>query len=146
MRIVFGADHAGYELKRELVEGLRETGKYRLDDIGVRTLEPADYADIAHQAAELLLRGHCDRAVLIDATGTGMSIAANRHAGIRAACCSDVFTARSSRAHQDTNVLALGGRVLGIGLAWEIVDAWLATEFTGTERHQRRVRKIEMHT
>jgi ribose 5-phosphate isomerase B len=142
MRIVLGADHGGFDLKRELVEGLRDL-KYEVDDIGSFTADPADYPDYAHVASQGIVSGKYERAILIDGTGVGMAITCNRYRGIRAAACADVFSARYSRAHHDCNVLALGGRVLGVGLAWEIVNVWLATAFGGGDRHVRRLGKIE---
>lgn len=142
LRIVVGADHAGFELKRELVEGLREL-KHVVEDIGTFSADPSDYADFAHGAVQYVLSGKAERAILVDGTGVGMAITANRYPGIRAAACSDVFTARYSRAHQDANVLALGARVIGVGLAWDIVNVWLSTAFGGGDRHLRRIAKIE---
>lgn len=142
MRLVLAADHGGLDLKRELVEGLRELA-YTVEDLGTHASEPTDYPDFAHLGVRRILEGHADRAILVCGTGIGMSIAANRYTGIRAACVSDVFSARYSRAHNDANVLALGGRVLGVGLAWEIVNIWLTTPFSGGERHVRRIGKME---
>ncbi len=141
-RLVLGSDHGGLELKKELVDGLREGG-YIITDIGTHSAEAADYSDFAHQAAHGILGGKFDRAILVCGTGVGMAISANRHPGIRAVNCMDVFTARYARSHNDTNVLALGGRVIGFGLAWEVVKTWLTTEFTGDPRHVRRIAKIE---
>ena len=142
MRIALGADHGGYDLKTELVEGLRDL-KYVIDDLGAFSTEPFDYPDVAHAAAQGVAQGSYERAILVCGTGIGMAIVANRYPGVRAATCGDVFTARYSRAHNDANVLTLGGRVIGVGLAWEIVNVWLATPFGGGERHVRRVAKIE---
>jgi ribose 5-phosphate isomerase B len=142
MKIALGADHGGFELKKELVEGLREL-KYTVDDLGAFSTEPFDYPDVAHVAANGVAQGGYDRAILLCGTGVGMAIVANRYRGVRAANCTDVFTARYSRAHNDSNVLTLGGRVLGVGLAWEIVNVWLATPFGDDERHKRRVAKID---
>jgi ribose 5-phosphate isomerase B len=142
MKIALGADHGGFELKKELVEGLRDL-KYVVDDLGAFSTEPFDYPDIAHVAAKGVVQGTYERAILCCGTGIGMAIVANRYPGIRAANCSDVFSARYARAHNDANVLTLGGRVLGVGLAWEIVNVWLATQFGGGERHVRRVAKID---
>jgi ribose 5-phosphate isomerase B len=142
MRIALGADHGGFELKRELVEGLRDL-KYVIDDLGTFSTDPFDYPDVAHTAANGVAQGTFERAILVCGTGVGMCIVANRYRGVRAANCGDVFSARYSRAHNDTNILTLGGRVLGVGLAWEIVNVWLATPFGGGERHVRRVEKID---
>jgi ribose 5-phosphate isomerase B len=142
MRIALGADHAGFELKRELVDGLRDL-KYIVDDLGTFTPDPCDYPDVAHRAAQELASGAFDRAILIDGTGVGVAIVANRYRGVRAANCVDIFSARFSRQHHDSNVLCLGGRVLGVGLAWELVNVWLSTEFSGEERLLRRLAKID---
>ncbi len=142
MKIALGADHGGYELKKELVEGLREL-KYVVDDLGGFSTEPYDYPDVAHVAAQGVASGTYDRAILVCGTGVGMAIVANRYRGVRAANCVDAFSARYSRAHNDANVLTLGGRVVGVGLAWELVNVWLSTEFGGGERHVRRVAKID---
>ena len=141
-KIALGADHGGFELKRELVEGLRDL-KYVVDDLGAFSAEPSDYHDVAHVAARGIAEGIYERALLVCGTGVGMAIVANRYRGVRAANCTDVFSARYSRAHNDANVLTLGGRVLGVGLAWEIVNVWLATPFGGGDRHVRRVAKID---
>jgi ribose 5-phosphate isomerase B len=142
MKIALGADHGGFELKKELVEGLRDL-KYVVDDLGAFSVEPSDYPDVAHVAARGIAEGTYERAILLCGTGVGMAIVANRYRGVRAANCTDVFSARYSRAHNDANVLTLGGRVVGVGLAWEIVNVWLATPFGGGDRHVRRVAKID---
>ncbi len=141
-RIVLGSDHGGFELKKELAEGLREGG-YAITDIGTHSTDASDYSDFAHQACRGLLAGKFDRGILICGTGVGMAISANRHPGVRAVNCMDVFTARYARQHNDTNILTLGGRVIGFGLAWEVVKTWLTTEFSGDPRHVRRIGKIE---
>jgi ribose 5-phosphate isomerase B len=141
-RIALGADHGGFDLKRELVEGLREL-KYIVDDLGAFSSDPFDYPDVAHIAARGVADGTYERAILVDGTGVGMAIVANRYPGVRAANCSDFFSARYSRAHNDSNVLTLGGRVVGVGLAWELVNVWLSTEFSSGERHARRIAKID---
>jgi ribose 5-phosphate isomerase B len=143
MRIAVGADHGGYELKRELVEGLRDL-KYIIDDLGAFSAEPpSDYPDVAHQAARGIQDGQYERAILICGTGIGMAMTANRYPGVRASNCGDVFSARYARAHNDANILTLGGRVLGVGIAWEIVNVWLQTPFSGGDRHVRRIAKID---
>lgn len=142
MRIALGADHGGFDLKKELVEGLRDL-KYVVDDLGCFSTEPYDYPDVAHPAARGIVEGRYDRAILVCGTGVGMAITANRYRGARASNCADVFTARYARSHNDANVLTLGGRVLGVGLAWEIVNVWLSTPFSGGDRHLRRLAKID---
>ena len=142
MRIAIGSDHAGFRLKGEIIKLLRELG-HDCRDFGTQSEEHCDYPDYAQAVAEAVARGECERGILICATGIGMSMAANKVKGIRAALCHDVFSARRSREHNDANVLCLGAEVLGVGLALEIVRAWLAAEFSGGERHRRRVEKIE---
>ncbi len=142
LRIALGADHGGFDLKNELVSGLRDL-KHLVDDLGAFSNEPFDYPDVAHAAASAIQSGVYQRAILVDGTGIGMAMTANRYTGVRAANCGDVYSARYSRAHNDANILTLGGRVLGIGLAWEIVDMWLATPYSGSERHVRRIAKID---
>lgn len=141
-KIALGADHGGFDLKRELVEGLRDL-KYVVDDLGAFSTDPSDYPDVAHLAARGVAEGIYEKAILVCGTGVGMAMVANRYRGVRAANCVDVFSARYSRAHNDANVLTLGGRVLGVGLAWEIVNVWLSTPFGDGERHVRRVAKID---
>ncbi len=142
MRLVLASDHGGFDLKSELVEGLSEGG-YHVTDAGAHSTEATDYADFAHAVATGIIRGEFDRGILVCGTGVGMAIAANRHRGVRAVNCADVFTARYSRSHNDANILCLGGRVVGVGLAWEIVKTWLSTDFSGDKRHLRRLSKIE---
>ena len=142
MRIAIGSDHAGFRLKGEIIKLLRELG-HDCRDFGTQSEEHCDYPDYAQAVAEAVARGECERGILICATGIGMSMAANKVKGIRAALCHDVFSARRSREHNDANILCLGAEVLGVGLALEIVRAWLAAEFSGGERHRRRVEKIE---
>ena len=142
MRIALGADHAGFELKKELVEGLRDL-KYVVDDLGTFSTEPCDYPDLAHKAAQGVAGGVFERAILVDGTGVGVAIVANRYRGVRAANCVDIFSARFARQHNDSNVLCLGGRVVGVGLAWELVNVWLSTPFSGEDRLVRRLAKID---
>lgn len=141
MRIVVAADHAGFRLKDELVAHLRARG-HAIEDLGVHEGTSVDYPDFAHQVAKKLEAGEADRGLLVCGTGVGMAMAANRHPRIRAVNCSDTFTARNARGHNDANVLTLGERVVGVGLATDILDVFLATAFEGG-RHERRVAKIE---
>jgi ribose 5-phosphate isomerase B len=142
MDIVIGSDHAGYDLK-EVVKGfLQESSGHKVKDVGVFGRESADYPKIAHQVAEAVAGGEYERGILVCGSGIGMSITANRHKGVRAALCLDLYTARMSRLHNDANVLAMGGRILGPGLAVEIVDTFLKTPFEGG-RHESRVNQIE---
>ncbi len=142
MRIAIGSDHAGFGLKGEIIELLRGLG-HECRDFGTHSQESCDYPDYARAVAEAVARGECERGILICATGIGMSMAANKVKGIRAALCHDVFSARRSREHNQANVLCLGAQVVGVGLALEIVKTWLAAEFSGGERHRRRVEKIK---
>jgi ribose 5-phosphate isomerase B len=142
-RLVIAADHGGVDLKKELVEGLKDL-RLSVEDLGTYTEEACDYPDFAHHVCRGILAGKYDRGILVCGTGVGMSITANRYRGIRAVNCSDTFTARFARQHNNANVLTLGGRVLGYGLAWEIVNTWLSTPFSGDARHIRRVGKIEI--
>lgn len=140
MVVALGSDHGGYALKQAMMEHLKRTGvDYK--DFGTYNSESADYPDISIQVAEAVARGEYEKGVLFCGTGIGVSIAANKVPGIRAANCSDVFSARMSREHNDANILTLGERVVGQGLAAMILDVWLSSEFTGG-RHARRVDKI----
>lgn len=140
MKIAIGCDHAGPALKAEITAHLDEKG-VEYADLGIQEGEKADYPDKAREVCERVAAGEFDRAVLICGTGIGMSISANKIKGIRAACCSDYFSAKYTRAHNDANVLCIGARVVGAGLAVELVDVFLDTRFEGG-RHQRRVDKI----
>ncbi|MBE3574434.1 MAG: ribose 5-phosphate isomerase B [Firmicutes bacterium] len=141
MPVALGADHGGYRLKEEIRRYLEQKG-LPVQDFGVYSEDPADYPDLAEKVADAILDGRCSWGLLVCGTGIGMSIAANKIAGVRAALCHDSYTARMARAHNDANILVLGGRVLGGGSALEIVDAWLAATFTQEERHRRRLAKI----
>jgi len=140
MRIAVGADHGGFALKQEIAEYLIAQG-HQVQDFGVHSAEPADYPDVAAMVARAVAAGEADRAILVCGTGIGMSLAANKIPGIRAAVCTDCYMARMAREHNDAQILCLGGRVLGIGSALEIVQTFLSSEFTGG-RHARRVDKI----
>jgi ribose 5-phosphate isomerase B len=135
-----GSDHAGLDLKRELSGVAAELG-YEVVDIGTHTTDSTDYPDYAHQVASAVGRGE-GLGLLVCGTGLGMSMAANRHSGVRAAVCGDVFSASMARQHNDANLLCIGARVVGAGLAAEILKAFLNASFEGG-RHQRRVNKIE---
>ena len=140
MRVAIGADHAGFPLKQHLIAALARLG-HDVDDRGTRSEEPVDYPPICAEVARLVAGGRADRGIVIGGSGQGEQISANKVRGIRAALCNDLYTARLSRAHNDANVLAMGGRVVGFGLAEEILALWLATPFDGG-RHQRRVDQI----
>lgn len=141
MKIVIGSDHAGLELKEE-IKSLLETGGHEITDVGTNSPASVDYPDFGFEAARLVASGAVDRGILVCGTGIGMSIAANKVKGVRAALIHDLYTAIQSRKHNDANVLVLGGRVTGRGLAEEIVKVWLSTEFEGG-RHLGRIKKIE---
>lgn len=141
MKITIGCDHGALELKEEVKRVLAEYPAIEVQDVGVHTKEAVDYPDIAAQVGAEITAGRADQGILLCGTGIGISIAANKIHGIRAALCGDVYSARMARRHNDANVLALGGRVLGFGPAGEIVRAWLAADFEGG-RHARRVAKI----
>lgn len=143
MKIAIASDHGGFLMKTALAEELRKHAGVELTDLGTDSAASVDYPSYAHVVAEGIQAGTYERGILVCGTGVGMSIAANRHKGIRAVCCSDTYSARLSREHNDTNVLCLGERVLGLGLAWEIVSAWLDQTASTNERHVRRRTKIE---
>jgi len=144
VRIAIASDHGGFKLKAELLPLLRERSGAVLEDLGTQRPDSVDYPDFAHAVAEAIASGKFDRGILVCGTGVGMAIAANRHAGIRAVNCIDTYTARLSRDHNDSNVLCLGERVVGSGLALEIVTAWLDEPASSNERHVRRREKIEL--
>ena len=140
MRIAIGADHAGFALKQHLVATLTELG-HQVEDLGTNDTTPIDYPPICAQVARLVRSGDADRGIVIGGSGQGEQITANKIRGIRAALCNDLYTARLSREHNDANVLAIGGRIVGFGLAEEIVALWLSTGFDGG-RHKRRIDEI----
>ncbi len=140
MTIAIGSDHGGFRLKEE-IKNLLEEKNLAYRDFGTHSTDSVDYPDIASSVAGAVVAGECDRGILICGTGIGISIAANKINGIRAALCHDVFSAQMSREHNDANILAMGERVIGPGLARAIVEKWLTTEFSGG-RHAGRVCKI----
>ena len=142
MKIALGADHAGFALKNQVEEYLRAAG-YDVLDLGTYSEESVDYPDYAKAVGEALQDGLAERGVLMCGSGVGASIAANKLPGIRAAVCHDAYSAHQGVEHDDMNVLVLGGRIVGVGLARELVDAFLGAQFTGEERHVRRVNKIK---
>lgn len=139
--IVLAADHGGFHLKEEVKKHLDEKGVEYID-CGTHSTDSVDYPDMAVAACEKITSGQCNLGLLFCGTGVGISIAANKIKGIRACCCSDTFSAKYTRMHNDANVLCMGGRVVGAGLACEMVDLFLNTEFEGG-RHQRRIDKIK---
>lgn len=140
MKIALGCDHGGFLLKEEVKKHLNGRG-IETEDFGCYSTESCDYPDMAERPCAAVLDGSCTYALLFCGTGIGISIAANKHRGIRAACCSDCFSARATRLHNDANVLCMGGRVVGPGLAIQMVEEFLSAEFEGG-RHQRRVDKL----
>jgi len=139
--IAIAADHGGFKLKGIIIKYLQSMNiKYK--DYGSFTEDAVDYPDVALIASESIINGECDKGILICGTGIGISIAANKVTGIRAALCGDTFSARMSRLHNDANILTMGARVIGEGLAIDIVNIWLNTEFEGG-KHARRVDKLK---
>ncbi|HIJ79636.1 MAG: ribose 5-phosphate isomerase B [Desulfobulbaceae bacterium] len=136
MKIAIGCDHGGIALKDDLAAVIKEMG-HEVDDQGCYSTESVNYPEFAKVVCSQVINGNCDRGILICGTGIGMSMVANRFEGIRAALCHELFTAKMSREHNDANVLCLGARVVGPGLAEEIVRTWLATDFAGGRHLQR---------
>lgn len=141
MKIAIGCDHAALKLKNDVVEKLKKEG-YEVEDFGIHEQKSVDYPDYALPVAEAVASGKADKGILICGTGIGMSIAANKVKGIRCALCSDTFSAHATREHNDANILAFGERVVGEGLAMDIVDTFLKTPFSGDDRHVKRIAKI----
>lgn len=140
--IAIASDHGGFALKKAIIRHLEKRGlEYK--DLGAYTEESCDYPDYGRAAALEVLSGECDRGIIICGTGIGISITANKFHGIRAALCGECFSAQAAREHNDANILALGARVVGEGLALKIVDTFLDTPFSNDERHIRRISKIE---
>ena len=140
--IAIGCDHGGFELKQEIIKHLTKKG-IDFEDFGCFSEASCDYTDYGKAVAEAVAAGKYEKGILICGTGIGISITANKIKGIRCALCSDCFSAEATREHNDANVLALGGRVVGVGLALKIVDTFLNTPFSNEERHIRRISKIE---
>ena len=141
MKIAIGCDHGALALKNKVVSHLEDRG-FEVKDFGTHTLDSCDYPDFAGAAAKAVAAGECDRGIVLCTTGIGVSIAANKVKGIRCALLSDLMSARLTREHNDTNMMAIGAAVVGEGLALEIVDTWLDTEFSHNARHQRRIDKV----
>ena len=139
-KITIGSDHAGYELKLKVIAHLKERGIEAID-VGTYSTDSCDYPDFAHAVCKNVQEGVTELGILVCGTGIGMSMAANKHKGIRAAACSDTFSARLTRMHNDANVLCFGERVVGMGLACDLVDAFIDAEFEGG-KHARRVDMI----
>lgn len=135
--VVIGSDHGGFELKEQIKAYLIER-QIKFIDVGTNSAASVDYPEYAHRVCEKIQSGECELGILCCGTGIGVSMVANKHRGIRAACCSDTFSARFTRLHNDANVLCMGGRVVGTGLALDMVELFLTTEYEGG-RHQKRV-------
>lgn len=140
MKIALGSDHGGFALKSIVAKNLLLLG-HEIEDVGCKSLDSVDYPDYAHLVISHITEGNCSCGILICGTGIGMSVAANRNPQIRAALCHDEYTARMSREHNDANILCLGARVIGEGVALELIKVWLATPFAGG-RHQQRLAKL----
>ena len=142
MRIIIGADHAGYPMKEKVKAFLQDRG-ITVEDVGTHSDKSVDYTDFGKAVASKISDGSFQRGILICGTGLGMSMVANRFPGVRAALANDLFSAIMSRRHNDSNVLAMGGRLIGDALALQLVEAWLETPFEGG-RHQRRLEKMDI--
>jgi len=143
MKIAIGSDHAGFELKENLKKLLKEAG-YECDDLGAETFDSQDdYPEFGRKVAEAVASGQYDRGIIMCGTGMGISMSANKVPGARSAVCQNTDMARVSRLHNNANVLALGGRTVAKELALDIATTWLETEFSGEERHARRIRQLE---
>ena len=141
MKIALGCDHGALALKTELIPHLEKLG-YEVKDFGTYTYDSCDYPDFAGPAAQAVASGECEKGIVLCTTGIGVSITANKVKGVRCALLSDVMSARMTREHNDTNMMAIGAGVVGEMLALEIVDTWLGTPFSHNERHQRRIDKV----
>lgn len=142
MRIAIGADHGGFEHKEVIKEHLLKNG-FNVTDFGTNSQDSTDYNEYALKVAQGVRDKKYDRGILICGTGIGMSIMANKVEGVRAALVHDLFTAKATREHNNTNVLAMGGRIISVELAIEIVDIWINTDFSNEDRHIRRIKKID---
>ncbi len=143
MRVVLGADHAGFELKQQLISVVKSLG-HEIIDVGTNSQDPVDYPDFAVLVGRAILEGKADRGILVCGSGVGASVAANKIVGIRAGLCHDTYSAHQGVEHDDMNVLVLGGRVIGGVVAMELAKAFLQAHFDGAERHQRRLQKIRL--
>jgi RpiB/LacA/LacB family sugar-phosphate isomerase len=141
MKITIGSDHAGFALKKVLIEHLHKSG-HKLDDVGTDTIDPVDYPDYAEAVAQGVIQGRSERGILICGSGVGASVAANKIPGIRAAVCHDSYSAHQGVEHDDLNVLVLGSRVIADELAKDLCTIFLNARFTGEPRHRRRLEKV----
>ena len=141
MKVSIGCDHGALEMKNKVVPYLQAKG-YEVVDFGTYTADSCDYPEFAAAAARAVASGECEKGIVLCTTGIGVSITANKIDGIRCALLSDVWSAKMTRLHNDTNMMAIGAGVVGTNLAFEIIDTWLGTEFSGDARHQRRIDKL----
>jgi ribose 5-phosphate isomerase B len=144
MKMIIGSDHAGYQMKEKVIAYLRERG-VEVEDVGTHGEESVDYTDFGKKVAKKVSDANFDRGILICGTGLGMSMVANRFPGVRAALANDLFSAIMSRRHNDSNILVMGGRLIGDTLALQLIDTWLDTPFEGG-RHQRRLEKMDIES
>ncbi|HEC83283.1 MAG TPA: ribose 5-phosphate isomerase B [Firmicutes bacterium] len=142
MRIAIGSDHAGFELKQELINYMRSIG-HEVTDLGTNSSDPVDYPDYAQKVANAVVAGKVERGIILCGSGVGASVTANKIPGIRAGTCHDTYSAHQGVEHDDMNVLVLGARIIGLELAKEIVTAFLGARFSGEERHVRRLNKVK---
>ena len=142
MKVAVGADHGAFERKAEVIEHLKNTG-HEVKDFGTYTPESCDYPEIGRSVAHAVVSGEFDRGIVMCTTGIGLSIVANKVKGIRCALCSDVTSAKLTRLHNDANMLSMGAGIVGSNLMMDIIDTFMNTEFSGEERHVRRISKIE---
>jgi ribose 5-phosphate isomerase B len=142
MRIAVGADHAGYEMKRDLAAAMAQQG-HEILDVGTHSTAAVDYPDIAEAVATAIRNGQVDRGVIVCGSGAGVSVAASKFPGVRAAVCHDAYTARQAVEHDDLNVICLGARVIGPALARTLVEVFLSATFSADDRHMRRLAKID---
>ena len=141
MKIAIGCDHGALDLKNKVVAHLQKKG-FEVQDFGTYTLDSCDYPDYAEKAAKAVASGECEKGIVLCTTGIGISIAANKVKGVRCALLHETWSAKMTREHNDTNMMALGAAVVGEMLALEIVDTWLGTEFSNEAKHQRRIDKV----
>ena len=140
--IAIGSDHGGFDLKESVISHLKEMGM-EVKDVGCHSKDSCDYPMFGHAVAKAVASGECEKGIVICTTGIGISITANKTKGVRCALCSEPLSAKMTRLHNDANVLAMGAGIVGVNMANEIVDTFLNTEFSGDERHQRRINLIE---
>jgi RpiB/LacA/LacB family sugar-phosphate isomerase len=142
MKVAIGSDHAGFDLKINMINYVEDLG-HEVKDVGTNSRDPVDYPDFAEAVAEAILSGGAERGILICGSGVGASVAANKIPGIRAAVCHDIYSAHQGVEHDDMNVVVIGARIVGVELAREIMVAFLGAVFSGEERHVRRLNKVK---